>query len=69
MMDGMFGGSFMMFFWWIFIIVIVVTLVRWGLGGSFGGDRGKSATEILKERYAKGEISNEEFERKMKDLS
>lgn len=52
--------------WWILIIVAIVTAVRWFSGGS--SRWGKSALDILKERYAKGEIDKEEFEAKKKDL-
>ena len=68
---GWMGMIFMAVFW-IAVIVGIVFLVRW-LAGSTGsaGNRGKvedSALEILKRRYAKGEIQKEEFEAKKKDL-
>lgn len=55
---------------WLVIIVVLIAVVR-GLSGAGGGDRvrDKSAREILEERYARGEIDQEEFERKKKDLS
>ena len=61
-----FGGGFM----WIFWIVLVV-LVIWIVQGSMGNNNsasGDSALEILKKRYAKGEIDKDEFERKRKEL-
>ncbi len=64
-----FGWIFMIIFW-ILIILGVVALVRY-----FGGtkqtsmDRAKTPLDILKERYAKGEIDKKEFEDKKKDLS
>lgn len=64
---GFFGHGFGLVFW-IVAIVLVVGLVM-GLSGRGGGGRGRpSARELLKERYAKGEIDQEEYERKMKDL-
>ena len=70
---GWFGGIFMMIFW-ILIIVGLVFLIKWliqsssrtRLDGSGGTGR---ALEILKERYARGEIDKAEFETKKADLS
>lgn len=60
---GGFGWIFMIVFWGL-VIWAVVALVRGG--GAHGKD--KSPLEILKERYAKGEIDQKEFEEKKKDL-
>ncbi len=56
--------------WWAIIIFGVILLVRW-LGCGRGGGRcddGRAPLDILKERYAKGEIDKREFEEKKKDL-
>ena len=60
---GIFG-----FIFWILIIVGIVLLIKylWESGGARGGH--ESALDILKKRYANGEISKEEFEEKKKDL-
>jgi putative membrane protein len=59
---GMFGGLMMLLFWGA-IIALIVLAVRGFSAGS--GSAGKSdAAEILRERYAKGEIDDEEFERR-----
>lgn len=59
---GMF--PLMMPFFMIIIIVAVLLL----LFGRRGGQSQESAMDILKKRYAKGEISKEEFEQIMKDI-
>jgi putative membrane protein len=66
-------GSWMLFgiVFWILISAGIVLLVVWvvqkAMGGGAGGTEG-SALEILKKRYASGEISKEEFEAKKRDL-
>jgi len=62
------GGGFMWIIW-IVVIVVVVLLIR---GGS---DRGKNsppaadtALEILRKRFANGEISEQEFEQRREVL-
>lgn len=62
---GMFG-PLMMVVVWAAIILFVVWLVREARGTR--GERNASALEILKERYAKGEIERKEFEEKKRDL-
>lgn len=63
-------GLFGMFFW-ILLITGIVLLVVWMIrkAGENGAVRiEESALEILKKRYAKGEIKKEEFEEKKQDL-
>lgn len=52
--------------WLILIVAGIVFLVRYLRGEKSGF--GKSALDILRERYAKGEIDKAEFEAKKKDL-
>jgi putative membrane protein len=66
---GFFGGIFMLIFW-ILVIAGIVVLVRWIMMSQSHGTHGQTKTslDILKERYAKGEIVKEDFERIKKDL-
>ena len=61
-----------MILFWVVIIVGITLLVKW-LAAASGKGEGTSAKEspieILKRRYAAGEIGKEEFEEKKKDLS
>ena len=65
---GGFGG-FGMIIVWIIIIAVIVVLAR-GFLGSVRRDESVSSTplEILKKRYASGEITKSEFEEKKRDL-
>ena len=59
----------MMWVFWILIIVALLWFVTFATRrGSILPQNEKSALEILKERYARGEIDRKEFEQKQKDL-
>ena len=62
------GPVFMLVFWAL-LIAGGVLLVRYLVRQGRAGDRQESALEILKRRYAKGEIEKDEFEARRKDLS
>ncbi|MCG2720878.1 MAG: SHOCT domain-containing protein [Thermodesulfovibrionales bacterium] len=68
---GWFMGIVNIIFW-VAVIVGVIYLIKWLAASSRqGGDQPKaedSAMEILRKRYAAGEISKEEFEEKKRYL-
>ena len=69
---GWFGGIFMIVFW-ILLLVGLVFVIRWliqttGKKGN-NGQHGSRAMEILKERYARGEIDRTQFEAMKRDLA
>lgn len=70
---GMMGGyGIMGILFWIVIIVGGVFLVKYlmqnGDKGGHSGTSGTSALDILEQRYARGEIDQEEFEAKKREL-
>lgn len=70
-----FGRVFMILFWGL-VILGIVALVRWLVQQSQPGRElgegapapGKTPLEIVRERYARGEIDREEYEQKKRDL-
>ena len=60
-------GPVLMIAFWVAVIYGIVLFAR-SLSRHSGRDDDR-AVEILKERYAKGEISKEEFAAKKKDLA
>ena len=70
------GIGWWMVFWMVLFWGVLVALVVWGVKKlTERGNSGSSTSEkrdpldIAKERYARGEISREEFEQIKKDLS
>ena len=73
MMDGygygMSSGMWILgLIFWILILVGLILLIKYLWEGAGTKRMGESALEVLKKRYARGEISKEEFEDKKKDL-
>ena len=79
---GMMGPGMMAGFGWMWLMpvlgIVFLGLIIWAIvasvrssNGSKGSDSSKadSALEVLKNRYARGEISKEEYEEKRKDLA
>lgn len=64
---GYMGGIFAILFW-VVVIAGIIYLIR-SLFHDQSKKQDKTPKEILEERYAKGEIGEEEFERKKEDLS
>ena len=68
-----FGGMGLGMVWcWIigaFILVAIVWLVSRYFGQNSPINQSKSALDILKERYARGEIDKEKFEEKKSQIS
>lgn len=63
--------------WWVFVILGIVLLLRLLARGSGGSSAppasphppAETALDILKKRYARGEINKDEFEQKKRDIA
>ena len=70
----MFFGSLMMLVFVAVVVVLVVLAVRWLGGPGHGGGTpahpppGRTPLDILRERYARGEIDRQEFEERRRVL-
>lgn len=61
-------GILLWIVFWIIVILGAVLLIRWVISQFRSGGMSGKEMSILRERYAKGEITKEEFEEKKKDL-
>jgi putative membrane protein len=66
----LFGGAF-----WVILLVVGVMAVVWFVRTSSHGEhypprveRGSSGLDILEERYARGEVSRDEYLQKKRDI-
>lgn len=62
-------GLAMLIFW--IVVILIAVFIVWTLIGRTGSslvNAQESALDILKKRYARGEISEEEFEHKRNEL-
>ncbi len=71
---ALFGGIGMLLFWGV--IIVLLGLFAWSFVGglstqspSRSPSSGSTALDVLKERYAKGEISKDEYEQRKKTLA
>jgi len=67
--DMVFGGVFMWIFW-ILLIIVIIVIAKAITGGSStpGRSADESPMDILKKRYARGEIDEQEYERRRREL-
>ena len=61
-------GAIIEVIWWVIIIAIIIFSFRWVIKQSHHWRKDRTPLEILKERYAKGDIDREEYEDMKKEL-
>ncbi|MBD3183194.1 SHOCT domain-containing protein [Candidatus Poribacteria bacterium] len=68
--DSMHGyGGVLAIIFWILLIVGLVLLIIWGVRSTETRNKNnETALDILKKRYAKGDISKEEYEQLKRDI-
>ncbi len=57
-----------MFFWWFLIIVLIIFVIRSLSNSGQHGQIKETPMEILKRRYANGEIDEEEYNKRKREL-
>ncbi|MHB8772774.1 MAG: SHOCT domain-containing protein [Syntrophales bacterium] len=68
MMPYGYGGIFMWVLFLIILVVIIYGISRGGYSSGKSGPTGETPLEILKKRYAKGEITKDQFDQMKNDL-
>ena len=66
---GVFGFGMMLLFWVALIAVVVLAFQWFGKDGPKGDGGKSSALDVLKDRFARGEIDIEDYEARKKALS
>ena len=65
---GMVFGPVIMIAWLAVLVAVIVLILRWLGGGTRGVKPERTARDILDERYARGEIDQEEYLRRRHDI-
>ena len=65
---GFFGGGWLMILWMILLVLIIAALVKWIIAPREKRTVSSDALKIISERYARGELSQEEFHKMKKEL-
>ncbi|UCD36014.1 MAG: SHOCT domain-containing protein [Nitrospiraceae bacterium] len=65
---GMGFGWVSMIVFWVLVVLGIVSVIKMIAGGAHKTEKPETAMDVLKKRYARGEIDREEFEQKKKDL-
>jgi len=67
--DGMFfGGGPLMWVFWLVLLVVLIYVLKNIFGSANKSSSSNEALEILKQRYARGEIDEAEFKQRKKQL-
>ena len=69
MMNFGYGGMFMWILFALIVVIIIFAIVNDTKYKDGSGRFEKTSLDIIKERYAKGEISEEEFEKMKRNLN
>jgi putative membrane protein len=67
--SGMIFGGLAMWLFWILLIVVIVVVIKVLIGPTANPpSQPESPLDILKKRYARGEIDEQEYERRRREL-